>query len=226
MDLTKKQLEDLTTGKAIFVEDMKRKDGETFSSFVKLEKNNILSFTRYNPDSPEGAREIYIPKEIGGVRLKPEDKDDLRAGKPVFLNDMVNRKGEEFSSFVKIDTETGKISYSRTQDGFDERPAFKVPQEYWGHNFTTNERSQLQDGKAIHVTGMTGFNGKEFSSWLKVNERIGRIDAYPENPDKPRQSAGQSANAARQESNLKPEKESQKQEEKANKKPANRRKVS
>jgi hypothetical protein len=63
-------VEDLNAGKAIFVEDMTRKDGEKFSSFVKLDEGSGKpSYTRYDPDTPEGDREIYIPKEIGGVPL-------------------------------------------------------------------------------------------------------------------------------------------------------------
>lgn len=73
--LSPKQVEVLNAGKAIFVEDMKRKDGEIFSAFVKLdEASGRPAYTRYNPDSPEGAREIYIPKELNGVKLTPEDK--------------------------------------------------------------------------------------------------------------------------------------------------------
>jgi hypothetical protein len=182
VELTKKQLEDLHTGKAIFVEDMKRKDGEQFSSFIKLDANGTLSYSRVNPDTGE----LYIPKEICNVRLTREDKDALRTGSPVFLENMISRKGEEFSSFVKIDTETGRISYSRTLDGFEEKPAYKVPQEMWGVAFTVTQRADLQDGKAVHITGMTGYNGQKFDSWLKVNQNQGRIDFYISNPDKPR----------------------------------------
>ena len=61
VELTKQQIEDLNAGKAIFVEGMERKDGELFSSYVKLdEATGRPSYTRYNPDSPEGAREIYM----------------------------------------------------------------------------------------------------------------------------------------------------------------------
>jgi hypothetical protein len=99
VQLTDKQMEDLNAGKAIFVEDMKRKDGEVFSSFVKLdESSGKPAYTRYNPDTPEGAREIYVPKEMGGVTLTAEDREQLRAGKPVFIENMVNRKGEEYSA--------------------------------------------------------------------------------------------------------------------------------
>ena len=51
VELTQKQIEDLNAGKAIFVEGMQRKDGEVFSSYVKLdEATGRPSYTRYNPD--------------------------------------------------------------------------------------------------------------------------------------------------------------------------------
>ena len=82
VELTKKQIDDLNEGKAIFVEGMKRKDGELFSSYVKLdEATGRPSYTRYNPDSPEGAREIYIPNEIGGVKITSEEQKELREGR-------------------------------------------------------------------------------------------------------------------------------------------------
>jgi len=109
--LSDKQVEDLNAGKAIFVEDMKRKDGEVFSSFVKLDEGSGKPvYTRYNPDTPEGDREIYVPKEMGGVPLTADDRQQLREGKAVFIENMTNRKGEEYSSFVKLDLE---IEYIR-----------------------------------------------------------------------------------------------------------------
>jgi hypothetical protein len=86
VQLTGKQMEDLNAGRAIFVEDMKRKDGEVFSSFVKLDESiGKPTYTRFNPDTPEGAREIYVPKEMGGVALTAGDRAQLREGRPVFI---------------------------------------------------------------------------------------------------------------------------------------------
>jgi len=227
VELTKKQLEDYNSGKAIFLEDMTTKNGRTFSSFVKMDCNGNTSYTNYNPDSPEGAREIYIPKEICGVRLTHEDRETLRTGKPVFLYDMVNSKGEEFSSFVKFDTETGQRQFARSEDGFNEKQVHKVPPEIWGVTLNTKEKAQLQDGKAIFLADMTGVNGQQFSSWVKMSERMGHPVFYPENPDKPRQSVGQSESvpAARQDGRQQPDRETKRQENDV-KKPASRRKVS
>lgn len=201
VELTKQQIEDLNAGKAIFVEGMERKDGEVFSSYVKLdEATGRPAYTRYNPDSPEGDREIYIPKEINGVKITAEEQQQLREGKVIFLNDMVNRKGEEFSSFIKADLETGRLSYSRTPDGFEQREQFKIPAKVWDVELTRKQRGDLQDGKAVLVEGIKGYDGKTISQYVKANFNQGRLDFYNENPDRKRDASQRNvvANAQKQ----------------------------
>lgn len=80
--LSPMQLKALNEGHTILMEDMKRKNGEVFSSFVTMDKvTGGLQYTRHNPETGE----IYIPKEICSVQLTPEDKEALRKGQPVFL---------------------------------------------------------------------------------------------------------------------------------------------
>jgi len=201
VELTQKQIEDLNAGKAIFVEGMERKDGELFSSYVKLdEATGKPAYSRYNPDSPEGAREIYIPNEIGGVKVTPEEQQQLREGKVIFLNDMVNRKGEEFSSFIRADLETGRLSYSRTPDGFEQRAEFKIPAKVWDVELNRKQRADLQSGKAVLVEGIKGYDGKTISQYVKANFNQGRLDFYNENPDRKRDASQRNvvANAQKQ----------------------------
>ena len=200
VELTKQQIEDLNAGKAIFVEDMQRKDGELFSSYVKLdEATGRPNYTRYNPDSPEGAREIYIPKEIGGVKLTAEEQKDLREGRAIFLNDMVNNRGEEFSSFIKTDLETGRLMYSRTPDGFEERAKFEIPKEIFGAKLSGQQRADLQSGKSVLVEGMKGFDGKSISQYVKLNSNQNKLDFYNENPDRNRNASQRNVVAEKQE---------------------------
>lgn len=200
VELTKQQIEDLNAGKAIFVEDMQRKDGELFSSYVKLdEATGRPNYTRYNPDSPEGAREIYIPKEIGGVKLTAEEQKDLREGRAIFLNDMVNNRGEEFSSFIKADLETGRLMYSRTPDGFEERAKFEIPKEIFGAKLSGQQRADLQSGKSVLVEGMKGFDGKSISQYVKLNSNQNKLDFYNENPDRNHNASQRNVVAEKQE---------------------------
>ncbi|EIY84060.1 hypothetical protein HMPREF1074_04491 [Bacteroides xylanisolvens CL03T12C04] len=180
IQLSPSQIKMLSEGHTILVEDMKRTDGALFSSFVTLDKvTGRPQYTRHNPENGE----IYIPKEICNVQLTPEDKEALRKGQPVFLENMINRKGEEFSSFVKLDMNTGRPQYSRTPDGFSERQAPIVPAEVYGHVFTAQERANLQNGKAILVSDLKSANNKTFSSYLKVNANSGQLQYFQENPD-------------------------------------------
>lgn len=200
VELTKQQIEDLNAGKAIFVEDMQRKDGELFSSYVKLdEATGRPNYTRYNPDSPEGAREIYIPKDIGGVTLTAQEQKDLREGRAIFLNDMVNNRGEEFSSFIKADLETGRLMYSRTPDGFEERAKFEIPKEIFGAKLSGQQRADLQSGKSVLVEGMKGFDGKSISQYVKLNSNQNKLDFYNENPDRNRNASQRNVVAEKQE---------------------------
>ena len=178
--LTPMQIQALNEGHTILVEDMKRKDGTQFSSFVTMDKvTNDLRYTRHNPETGE----IYIPKEISSVQLTPEDKEALRKGQPVFLENMINKKGEEFSSFVRLDMASGRPQYSRTPDGFEERAAPTIPAELYGHLLTAKEKATLQDGKALLLSDLKGPNGQAFSAYAKINPNSGQIQYFQENPD-------------------------------------------
>ena len=199
VQLSPTQLKMLSEGHTILVEDMKRRNSdEVFSSFVTLDKvTGRPNYTRYNPETGE----IYIPKEICNVQLTHEDKELLRKGQPVFLENMVNRKGEEFSAFVKLNMTTGNPQYSRTPDGFNEQQAPRIPAEVYGHVFTAQERANLQDGKAILISDLKS-NGKQFSSYLKVNPGSGQLQYFQDNPDIRRDTsrrATQADNAQQQE---------------------------
>lgn len=184
VELTAQQSEALNAGKAILVEDMKRKDGTLYDAYVKLdEASGRPNLTRFNPDSPEGAREIIIPKELGGAPLTSEDRQQLGEGKAVFVEDMINKQGEAYSSFVKLDMDTGRTMYSRSLDGFEERVKFAVPDEIWGKKLTTIERATIQDGKAVLLDGMIDRNGEKFSGYARVNKSGTQIEILNENPN-------------------------------------------
>ena len=95
------QLKALNEGHTILVEDMKRKNGELFSSFVTMDKvTGGLQYTRHNPETGE----IYIPKEICSVQLTPEDKEALRKGQPIYLENMITNDRHRQSLLRFTDT--------------------------------------------------------------------------------------------------------------------------
>jgi len=195
VQLSPNQLKMLTEGHTILVEDMKRTNGELFSAFVTLDSmTGKPTYTRSNPETGE----IYIPKEICQTPLTPEDRETLRKGGTVYLENMINRQGQEFSSFVRLNMTTGYPQYSRTPDGFNEQQVPKIPAEVYGHVFTAQEKADLQDGKAILVSGLKGRGGQEFSTYMKVSPNTGTLNFFQENPDRPRNTRQQAAQAETQ----------------------------
>ncbi|MDH6310927.1 hypothetical protein M2451_003791 [Dysgonomonas sp. PFB1-18] len=196
VELSPQQLKDYNEGKAILVEDMERKnDGTLWSSFIKKDEHTSRpNFTLYNPDTPEGNREVYIPKEINGVQLTGDERDVLRRGEPIFLDGMINRQGQEFSSYVKVDQETGRPQYAKSPDDFTQRQEFKIPAEIYGVVLSGQQRAKLQDGKSVLIEGMKGYDQKEFSAYAKVYN--GSIRTFPEDPDKPKKAQQNRQDAA------------------------------
>ncbi len=179
--LTNKQVDDYNAGKAIFVENMVSKKDEVFSSFIK--RNDVTGradYSRINPDNPS---EIYVPNEINAVKITPEERQQLREGKAVWLNNMTSSRGEEFSSYVKLDSGTGFPMFSKTIEGFEEKREFKIPHEVFGVTLSATQRADLQDGKSVLIEGMRGFDGKQFSQWAKTNAAGTKLNYFNENPD-------------------------------------------
>lgn len=184
VELTRKQVDDFNAGKAIRVDDMVTKDGRLTSSFIKRDElSGKMAFHNYNPDSPEDKREVIIPKEVGGVRTTDEERKALSEGKPIFLNNMTDQHGQDRSSWVKVDLQTGAVRYASDQNGFSEKAAFKIPSELYGVKPTAKQRAEMQDGKAVLIEGMKMNDGSTFSQWARVNKAGNGMEYFTENPD-------------------------------------------
>ena len=103
---------------------MKRTNGELFSAFVTLDSvTGKPTYTRSNPETGE----IYIPKEICQTPLTPEDRETLRKGGTVYLENMINRQGQEFSSFVRLNRRRFTAMCSRHR----KRRIFRTARPSW-----------------------------------------------------------------------------------------------
>jgi hypothetical protein len=202
-DLTEQQIKDYNElDKTIFMKDMEGRTGEKYSRFVTKDCNGNPMYTNYNHQTGE----VYIPKVIYGVELDKSEMKMLRNGSEIFLDKMYNNKGEEFSKFVKIDPYSGRILTADKASGFNERPVYQIPQEYFGHKFTAEERKLLQDGESIHVANMKGFDGEKFESWLTFNQRFGHLSPSQEKPESQKKTESQtSAQTAATDKQQKPE---------------------
>lgn len=187
VQLNDDQKKDLQAGNAIKVEDMvSKRTGEKYDSFVKLDPvTNKLNYSNYNPDSPEGAREIIIPKSIGGVTLLEDQRRDLENGKPTYVEGMLDRNNNPYDAFVKLHPDSGQVMRSRFPDGFDDNqaPKLNIPKEMFGEKITARMRADLQDGKPVFLKNARGTDGSAMPIWVKANKNQTSLNTYQSNPD-------------------------------------------
>ncbi len=184
-ELTQNERDRLNAGETVLVEGMiNRTTGAPYDRFVKLDPGTgrPLYFS-FNPDSPEDARQIIVPRDLGGVQIPEVDRLDLQVGKVVHIPDMVSAKGEPLPPFVRLDMRTGKAQFSYDPNKFEERPAFNVPQNIHNVQLSSLQRAQLQDGKAVKVDGIVTAGGKVITQYAQVSKNQTHIVLTNDNPE-------------------------------------------
>lgn len=193
VELNDNQMLALEAGSAIKVEDMySKKTQEYYDRFIKVNPvTGQPEFFKFNPDNPG---EIIIPKYLGGVKLEEEDRTALANGEAVWITGMRSASGDLIDRYAKLNLENGNVQYGKTFKDFEksldefieQKP--KIPQDMYGHKFTTKEYQDLQNFKAVFINDFTGYDGKTFGSWLKVSKDTGRMGFYEQNPDEKQKS--------------------------------------
>ena len=190
-ELTQDQRDRLNAGETVLIENMKAKEsGAPYDRFVKLDPGTGRpQYYSFNPDTPENARQIIVPRELGGQPIPEEDRLALREGKVIHISDMVSQRGDALAPFVRLDMRTGKPQYSYDPNKFDERPRFEVPQKIHNVQLSATQRAQLQDGKTVRVDGIVTSTGSVISQYAKVNKGQTNIELSNDNPDTRRERA-------------------------------------
>ncbi len=125
--LDDKQKQALAEGKSVLVEGMTAKNGKEFSAHIqvnadkkgiefqfdnngkKQEQNQNQQQQQSQQQSASG--ELRIPTKLGGVELTPKQQNDLKADKTIYVSGMVDKQGQEYNAYVKVNHEAGKLDF-------------------------------------------------------------------------------------------------------------------
>lgn len=117
VSLDDKQMQSLKEGKAIYLEDMLSKSGKLFNATLQInaDKKGIeFSFDNdHKQNQQESKSEFAIPTKLGGVDLSETDQAKLKEGSTIHVSGMKDREGQEYSAYVKVNTEEGKLNFYR-----------------------------------------------------------------------------------------------------------------
>lgn len=122
--LDEEQKKNLAEGKAVYLEGMTAKNGKEFNATVqinadrrglefKFDNNNKLSQEQRQGNKQEQSQEkrFHIPTKLLGVELSKEQQDKLKENKTIYVAGMLDKKGEPFNAYIKVNTEKEKLDF-------------------------------------------------------------------------------------------------------------------
>lgn len=117
--------------------------------------------------------DIRFNRNFRGHRFTDEEVASLLAGKEIPVTGLVSKNGGTYGVVGSLEqqsftNENGEeVSFiGFKQTGFIET----VPTIFCGHTFTDEERSALEDGKTIKLTGLVSKKGNTFNAAVRFGE--------------------------------------------------------
>ena len=116
--LNDEQKQTLAEGKPLFIEGMTSKKGESFDASVQFnaDKGHIeFLFDRNNEvnqkqSNQEGQQEA--PREFRDKVLDDKQYEKFKEGQTVYIDGLVDKKGQSYQGYITFDKETGKTDFS------------------------------------------------------------------------------------------------------------------
>lgn len=134
---------------------------------------------------------VRIPAVICGVTLNLEQVKILRDGKPLFIENMLSKKGRLFSATVQFNTDRQWIEFlfKKNLIGFDGRvvqPIFEreVPTVFRGKYLRKWQMDKLKAGETAYISGLVKKDGNKYQGYMSFDWRTGRIEFSFKNPKK------------------------------------------
>ena len=111
--LSDAQYKDLVEGKAVKVEGMTAKSGKSFDATLQVnaEKKGI-EFIFENKqglkERQQHSQQQGAPHKLCGLELSDKQREALDSGRTLYLKNMVDKEGQSFNAYVKMDKEQNR----------------------------------------------------------------------------------------------------------------------
>lgn len=82
-----------------------------FDNTNKLSQDQQQSNTNKQDQSQQQEKKFRIPTKLLGVELSQEQQDKLKENKTIYVTGMLDKKGETFNAYIKVNTEKEKLDF-------------------------------------------------------------------------------------------------------------------
>jgi len=143
--------------------------GEVVPSLVSLDKltNELFSLR---------LEFVRIMKVICGVDLSSEQREILRSGKPLFVENLVSRRNRLFNATLQFNAEKQWLDFffnrKLKENGFE----YCVPATFRGVTLRRWQIEKLRAGKTAYIRGLTSKRRKKYQGYIRYDMETGRIE--------------------------------------------------
>jgi len=164
---------------------------EVIPSLISMDRltNELIFYRQEN---------IQIPNVIKGVHLTQEQRDRLKTGKVLFLENMQSKKGTLFSAPLQFNAEKGYTEFLFNH-GIKTLPSsFKIPATFRGNKLKYWQYDKLKAGEACYINGLFAKYGKSYQGYISFNQNTGKLEFSFGNPSKKQQANQKNPNQSNQ----------------------------
>lgn len=111
--LSDEQYKDLVEGKAVKVEGMTAKSGKSFNATLQVNAERkgiefIFDNNRGFKERRQQTQQQGVPHKLCGLELSEKQREALNGGKTLYLKNMVDKQGQSFNAYVRMDKEQNR----------------------------------------------------------------------------------------------------------------------
>lgn len=116
VQLNDEQYKQLVEGKAVHVEGMLSKGGKTFDATLQVNADKkgiefIFDDKNFMERHQQQQSRQVIPKNLCGLELSDKQREALDGGRTLYLKNMVDKHGQSFNAYVKMDNEQNRLRF-------------------------------------------------------------------------------------------------------------------
>ncbi|MCP1301476.1 DUF3945 domain-containing protein [Chryseobacterium sp. S0630] len=110
--LNEEQKQTLIEGRALYLEGMISSKGEPFNAHVQF--NADKKYVEFLFDHKERQQQSHseIPKTFRGKDLSDEQYEKFKGGQTIYLDGLLDKKGQPYQGYITLNQETGKVDFS------------------------------------------------------------------------------------------------------------------
>ncbi len=128
------------------------------------------------------ADKIKIPDELKGVKLTEQQKQELKEGKGVYIENMLSKNLKPFSATVQVNADKRGLEFQfpdaqrQAQNQNEKIKEGELPNTFRKVKLSEDQKDSLKEGRTVYVSGLKDKKGRDYSGYMTLNKEQSKID--------------------------------------------------